>query len=240
MQKIFNIFFAAVASILFCKNLGINVLTLSPWSVIIWSFKPRVSRNLKLQCRHFFGFNPLCNLTWPSKIEHVLILFWQWLHFLGFSPLCNFRWHPKMQKIFSIFLQQFHLFLFCENLGTNVLTLSLWGVIRWSFKPRVARNLNLLCRHCFGFYPPCNLTRPLKMELVLIPFWQRLHFLAFCHYVISDDISNERYPKINLDSICIISLILSPHMKWKFDSLVLSPLWDVKWSLETLKFCHSF
>ena len=188
----------------------------------------------------FFGFNPLCNLTWPSKIELVLILFWQWLHFLGFSPLCNFRWHPKMQKIFSIFLQQFHLFLFCENLGTNVLTLSLWGVIRWSFKPRVARNLNLLCRHCFGFYPPCNLTWPLKMELVLIPFWQRLHFLAFRHYVISDDISNERYPKINLDSICIISLILSPHMKWKFDSLVLSPLWDVKWSLETLKFCHSF
>ena len=121
MQKIFNIFFAAVASILFCKNLEINVLTLSPWSVIIWSFKPRVSRNLKLQCRHFFGFNPLCNLTWPSKIEHVLILFWQWLHFLGFSPLCNFRWHPKMQKIFSIFLQQFHLFSF-----VRILALMFW------------------------------------------------------------------------------------------------------------------
>ena len=102
-------------------------------------------------------------------------------------------------------------FLFCENLGTNVLTLSLWGVIRWSFKPRVARNLNLLCRHCFGFYPPCNLTRPLKMELVLIPFWQRLHFLAFRHYVISDDISNERYPKINLDSISIIC----QSVKWQ-------------------------
>ena len=65
----------------------------------------------------FFGFNPLCNLTWPSKIELVLILFWQWLHFLGFSPLCNFRWHPKMQKIFSIFLQQLHLFSFLRILA---------------------------------------------------------------------------------------------------------------------------
>ena len=240
MQKIFNIFFAAVASILFCKNLGINVLTLSPWSVIIWSFKPRVSRNLKLQCRHFFGFNPLCNLTWPSKIEHVLILFWQWLHFLGFSPLCNFRWHPNMQKIFSIFLQQLHLFSFLR-----ILALLFWlfhcGVLSDDLSNHVYLEI-WICYvgNFFGFYPPCNLTWPLKMELVLIPFWQRLHFLAFRHYVISDDISNERYPKINLDSICIISLILSPHMKWKFDSLVLSPPWDVKWSLETVKFCHSF
>ena len=65
----------------------------------------------------FFGFNPLCYLTWPSKIELVLILFWQWLHFLGFSPLCNFRWHPKMQKIFSIFLQQLHIFFFLRILA---------------------------------------------------------------------------------------------------------------------------
>ena len=137
---------------------------------------------------------------------------------MGFFQQRNSMGHPKMQKIFNIFFAAVASILFCKNLEINVVTLSPWSVIIWSFKPRVSRNLNLLCRHFFGFDPPCNLTVPLKMELVLIPFWQRLHFLAFRHYVISDDISNERYPKINLDSICIISLILSPHMKWKFDS----------------------
>ena len=109
--------FAAVASILYCKNLVINVW-LFHRGVLSYNLSNHVYLEIWIcNVGIFFGFNPLCNLTWPSKIELVLILFWQWLHFLGFSPLCNFRWHPKMQKIFSIFLQQLHLFSFLRILA---------------------------------------------------------------------------------------------------------------------------
>ena len=118
MQKNFNIFFAAVASILFCKNLEINVVTLSPWSVIIWSFKPRVSRNLNLQCRHFFLDLIHC-VIWHDLPK--LNLFWfcsdSGCIFLAFPHYVISDDIPKCKKssvyfcsscIFSFFWESWH------------------------------------------------------------------------------------------------------------------------------------